>query len=108
MSNYQIKNSSEKAIKFTVIRKAKNDTDVEQYLKEDIILHPKEQREMSKLAGARVEFAAPVDFTFRQKKAIFEKIGLISKVVKEEKKNVKAAELPPLFTILKIKHVHTQ
>lgn len=106
MSNYQIKNSSRKAVKFTIVRKVISEKGTEQMLKEDNILLPDEQREIPKLAGARIEFATAVDFTFRQKKAIHEKIGFITKIIKETKEKVKAAELPNLFTILKIKNVH--
>lgn len=102
MTNYQLKNSSNKAIGLTVVRKSNE----ESITKEDISLYPGEVREISKLAGAHVDFHAPVDFTFRQKKAVSEKFTFVTKTMKEVKEKVTAVDLPAHFMILKIKKVH--
>lgn len=102
MSNYQVQNTSDKAIEFTLVRKVDN-----KVIKEDISLYPSDIREIPKMAGAHLDFKVPVDFTFRQKKAISEKFTFINKTVKETKERVTAVDLPPHFTLLKIKRVHT-
>lgn len=102
MTNYQLRNTSDKAIRLTVTRKT---NDIAPAI-EDISLYPGETRDISKLAGAHVYFHSPVDFTFRQKKAISEKFTFVTKTVKETKEYVNAIDLPAHFTLLKIKKVH--
>lgn len=105
MTSYQLKNSTDKAIGFTLVRKdSKNGK--ESVIKEDMSLYPGQMLDMPKFGGAHIDFHAPVDFTFRQKKAISEKFTFISKTVKETKENVTAVDLPVHFSILKIKKVH--
>jgi len=105
MTKYQIQNRSDKAIGFTLVRKVKTD-DGDKVIKEDVALYPGELREMAKLAGAHIDFHVPVDFTFRQKKAVSEKFTFINKTMKDIEEKVTAVDLPPHFTLLKIKKVH--
>lgn len=105
MTSYQLKNSTDKAVGFTLVRKdSKNGKELT--IKEDLSLYPGQVIEMPKLGGSHIDFHVPVDFTFRQKKAISEKFTFISKTVKEVKENVTAVDLPVHFSILKIKKVH--
>ena len=105
MTNYQIQNRSDKAIGFTLVRKVKTDNG-ENTVKEDVSLYPGELREMAKMAGAHLDFHAPVDFTFRKKKAVSDKFTFVNKTVKDVKEKVTAVDLPAHFTLLKIKKVH--
>lgn len=105
MTNYQVKNTSDKAIAFTLVRKVKNN-DKETIVKEDVSLYPGDLKEIPRLAGAHIDFHAPVDFTFRQKKAVSEKFTFVTKTVKEIQEKVTAADLPAHFTLLKVKKVH--
>jgi hypothetical protein len=105
MTNYQLKNSSNKAIGLTLVRNT-GTGGVQSIMKEDISLYPGEIRNVCKLAGAHVDFHAPVDFTFRQRKAISEKFTFVTKMVKEIRTKVTAVDLPAHFVTLKIKNVH--
>lgn len=97
MTNFVIANTSKSPIAFTLSKDGK---------KEDVTLLPGEKREVPRSAGSHVDFKAPVDISFRQKKAISEKFNLITKVVKEVQKEVTGLDLPDLFTLLKVKNVH--
>lgn len=97
MTNYKIKNSTDKPIALTLTTK--------EGAKEDHILAGKEEREIPKLAGAHVDFPVPVDITFRQKKSINGNFKLISQVSKDSKKAVMALDLPNIFIMLKIKAI---
>lgn len=108
MVNYQVKNSCDKAIKFTMIRKIKNERHEDVQIKEDIIILPKSVRELTKLSGATIIFTCPVDITFRQKKALTDKLSLITRTVKESLDMVTSAQLPSIFTILKIKKIYDE
>lgn len=96
MKNNRIKNTSDVAVKFTIIKDKK---------KEDHILYPGEEREMEKLCGSSISFVDPVNISFRQKKPVSEKFKLGSKVVKEMKEAVKGLDIPDNFVLLKVKDI---
>lgn len=103
MSEFELKNTSDKAVLITLTRKVK-DGDIEKEIKEDISLYPGDKKVNVKLAGSHIDFASPVDFTFRQKaKAL---IG--TKTKKERVNKVRGADLPGHFVLLKVKNVHTE
>lgn len=104
MTNFQLKNTSDKAIKLTSVRKTEDDNTV----KEDIALYPGDSREIAKLGGVHLDFATPVDISFRRKKAISEKLSFISRVVKEKQEKVTSVDLPAHFVLLKVKKVHLE
>lgn len=106
MTNYQLSNTSDKAIGLTIVRKVLDGTK-ESTIKEDIVLYPNTVLDLPKLAGSHIDFHSNVDFTFRQKKAVSEKFNIINKVVKEVQSNVSSVDLPAHFVMLKIKKVHT-
>lgn len=106
MTNYQLSNTSGKAVGLTIVRSTL-DGSKEATIKEDIILYPGTTLELPKLAGAHIDFHSAVDFTFRQKKAISEKFNIINKVVKEVQSGVSSVDLPAHFVMLKVKKVHT-
>lgn len=95
MKSYRIKNTSDVAIKFTIINKDNK--------QEDHIMYPGEEREMEKLCDSSISFAEPVNISFRQKKAISKKFKLGTKIVKEMKEGVKGLDIPDDFVLLKIK-----
>jgi len=105
MTNYRLKNTSDKAIKLTVKRTVKEE-DRERELVEDYHVFPNEEISLSKLGGAHVDFGSNVDYTLRQKKALSEKFTFLVKTVKEKQENVNSVDLPELFTLLKVKKVH--
>lgn len=94
MSNFQIKNSCDHPIRFTVI---KGDQ------KYDVIMYTDETRVMPELASSRIDFAFVADVNLRIKKPIFQKVSLIAKIVKSEQAKVKSVELPDTFVMLKVK-----
>jgi hypothetical protein len=94
MTNYCIKNTFDKPIKITINKDGK---------KEDLILLPKEERVMPKLAGAKVEFEEPVNISFRHKEPVSKRFKLGTKVVKDMQEGVVALNIPDEFVLLKIK-----
>jgi len=92
--SYQVANTSDKAICFTM-------TDIHGN-KEDISLYPNNKRTLDRSSMAHVDFHAPVDFTFRQK----HKGMIMTKTKKEFKEKVLSVDLPTEFVLLKIKKVY--
>jgi len=74
--------------------------------KQDILLYPGDVLTIPQLAGSHVDFGAPVDISFRQKKAIAEKLTFMTKTAKEVQKDVVSLDLPATFVMLKVKKVH--
>lgn len=93
MKPFSVKNSSNSPIKLTIQKDGVPDS--------SLILHSKDILDIPKLSGAKVTFDSPVDITFRVTKPF----GCFVRQVKETRKNVSQLELPPIFSILKVKKI---
>lgn len=100
--SFQLKNTADAGICITCTKM----NDSGSSTKEDILLYPGDALTMPTLAGSHLNFATPVDITFRQKKAIAEKLSFVTKTVKEVQKDVISLDMPSTFVMLKIKKVY--